>query len=152
MSQKRNLTPGEIALAVSIYRNAIDLSAVEIRRHKWWPFQSRNVAMAPMGHLHFHPDGPLWREDFSEASVSLRGLLIHELCHVWQTQRGIFLPLRRLPFARYSYTLRLGKPFTSYGMEQQAEIAANTYLAREGHLALTAADRAQHEALIAQIR
>lgn len=148
MSQTRKLTPGEITLAVSIYGNAIDLTTVEIRARKWWPFQPRNVVMAPRGHLHFHPQSALWREDFSEASVSLRGLLIHELCHVWQTQQGIFLPLRRLPFARYSYTLRLGKPFTSYGIEQQAEITQNAYLARQGHILMSADERTAHEVML----
>jgi hypothetical protein len=86
--------------------------AVEIRRRRWWPFQ-RGVVMAPMGHIHIHPAADFWSEDFSRARLSLQGLLIHELCHVWQWQQGIFLPLRRHPFCRYDYVLEPGKPFAA---------------------------------------
>ena len=151
MADARKLTSGEHELAASIFGQAIDLGTVELRRKTWWPFQPRDVVMAPCGHLHFHPRGSLWRDDFSLADVVLRGLLVHELCHVWQSQRGIFLPLRRLPFARYAYTLVPGKSFVSYGIEQQAEIARNTYLIREGVRPCTMELRQQHEELVAQL-
>ena len=57
--------------------------------------------MAPMGHLHFHPSGDSYCDDFASAGVSLQGHFIHEMTHVWQTQtRGRwYLPLHR-PFSR----------------------------------------------------
>jgi hypothetical protein len=151
MAEARNLTTGEKALAASIFGTTIALEAVELRRRKWWPFQPRNVVMAPCGHLHFHPRGPLWREDFSAAGPALQGLFLHELCHVWQSQRGLFLPLRRLPFARYAYRLEPGKPLRRYGIEQQAEIVANTHLIREGFRPASAEEWQHHEALVAEL-
>ena len=87
--------------------------------------------MAPTGNIHFHPDSPLWSEDFSKERMSLQGLFIHEMTHVWQAQRGgpLYLPFMRHPFCRYSYALKPGKTFLDYGLEQQAEIVRHRFLA-----------------------
>jgi hypothetical protein len=134
MTQSRSLTPGEIALARSVFGDAIDYSRVRLVRGKWWPFQHRGIVMAPTGNVHFHPDDPRLVEDFSTAPLALQGLLIHELTHVWQTQtRGLFyLPLMRHPFCRYAYDIVPGRPFDRYGLEQQAEITRHAFLARHG--------------------
>ena len=134
MTRSRPLTTGEIALARSIFGEAIDYDRVRLVRGKWWPFQPRGIVMAPTGHIHFHPADPRWSEDFSRMPLQLQGLLVHELTHVWQTQtRGRFyLPLMRHPFCRYSYDLRPGRPFEGYGLEQQAEIVRHAFLARHG--------------------
>jgi hypothetical protein len=42
------------------------------------------------------------------------------------------LMLMRHPFCRYSYRLRPGKPFSAYGIEQQAEIVRHRFLADRG--------------------
>lgn len=130
----RSLTAGEIALARSIFADSIDYAPVQLVRRKWWPFQPKNVAMAPMGHIHFHPCGHLWSEDFSQEPLHMQGFLIHELTHVWQAQtRGRFyLPLMRHPFCRYRYTVVPGRPFGRYGLEQQAEIVRHWFLSRNG--------------------
>ena len=151
MNRVRKLTAGERLIVASIYGEAIDTNTIELRRRKWWPFQPHDVVMAPCGHVHFHPRSDLWREDFSLAGAVLRGLFVHEMCHIWQSQQGLFLPLRRLPFARYAYTLKPGKPLKSYGIEQQAEIVARTYLMREGELWMSADDADAHEQLVRQI-
>jgi hypothetical protein len=130
----RPLTSGEIALAKSVFADAIDYSRVRMVRRKWWPFQPRNVAMAPTGSIHFHPHSDLWSEDFAREPLHRQGLFIHELTHVWQTQhRGRFyLPLMRHPFCRYRYDLVPGRPFDRYGLEQQAEIVRHRFLADRG--------------------
>ena len=91
--------------------------------------------MAPSGNIHFHPESGLWSEDFSKENLSLQGLFIHEMTHVWQAQtRGRwYLPLMRHPFCRYSYRLVEGRPFDRYGLEQQAEIIRHRFLANQGH-------------------
>jgi len=130
----RPLTPGEIDLARSVFGQAIDYDRVRMVQRKWWPFQPKGIVMAPSGNIHFHPDSPLWSEDFSRESLSLQGLFIHEMTHVRQSQtRGRFyLPLMRHPFCRYSYSLVEGRPFGRYGLEQQAEIVRHRFLADRG--------------------
>lgn len=132
--QRRPLTSGEIDLARSIFGDAIDYANVCIIRGKWWPFHPRNAAMAPTGHIWFHPEAGGWSEDFAKEPLGAQGFFIHELTHVWQAQaRGRFyLPLMRHPFCRYSYRLRPGKPFSRYGIEQQAEIVRHRFLADRG--------------------
>jgi hypothetical protein len=128
----RPLTDGEIALARSVYGDAIDYAPVTIVARKWAFFQPANVVMAPRGHIHFHPRGGLCRDDFAAAPLDAQGLFIHEMCHIWQHQRGICLPLARHPFCRYHYSVRPGWPLKRYGIEQQAEIVRHTFLLRHG--------------------
>jgi hypothetical protein len=145
----RSLTAGERALARSMYGTAIALDGVEIRRRKWFPFQPRHVAMAPNGHIHLHPHGSLYRDDFSAADLGLQGLFLHELCHVWQRQRGVYLPLARHPFCRYGYTFVPGRRLERYGLEQQAEIVRHAFLLREGYPVPGAPPLQQYRSLLA---
>lgn len=128
----RPLSGGEIALARSVYGDAIDYAPVRICNRKWAFFQPRQVVMAPRGHLHFHPHGTLYSDDFAAAPLGPQGLFIHEMCHVWQHQRGIYLPLARHPFCRYHYRLTPGWPLHRYGIEQQAEIVRHAFLLARG--------------------
>jgi hypothetical protein len=132
--KNRPLTSGEIELARSIFGDAIDYSRVRLIEGKWWPFHPRRAAMAPMGNVWFHPDGGGWSDDFSKDAISSQGFFIHELTHVWQTQKGgrLYLPLMRHAFCRYDYVLEPGKPFERYGIEQQAEIVRHRFLTDRG--------------------
>lgn len=118
----------------SVFRDAVDTARVRLVEGKWWPFQPKRSAMAPMGSIYFHPDGGGWSEDFSRESLGRQAFFIHEMTHVWQSQRGgrFYLPLMRHPFCSYSYGLQPGKPFESYGIEQQAEIVKDAFLAERG--------------------
>ncbi|WP_448501319.1 vgr related protein [Sphingomonas sp.] len=126
------MTPAEIAMARSVFGDAIDYARVGIVNRKWAFFQPPRITMAPLGSIHFHPRGGLYCEDFGCASLGEQGLLIHELVHVWQHQQGMFLPFRRHPFCRYDYSLRPGWPLARYGIEQQAEIVRHVFLLRSG--------------------
>ena len=134
MKGSRPLTSGEIALARSVFGDAVDYHRAKLVRGKWWPFQPRGIVMAPTGNIHFHPDSDLWSEDFSKERLSLQGLFIHEMAHVWQAQtRGRFyLVLMRHPFCRYTYDLVEGRPFERYGLEQQAELIRHRFMADRG--------------------
>lgn len=146
----RALTSGEVAMAQSLFGESIHYPAVRLVRRRWWPLQPRGIVMAPCGHIHFHPDDPNWREDFSTADWSLQGLFIHEMTHVWQTHRGgrWYLPLMRHPFCRYAYRFRKGRPFLRYGLEQQAELVRHAFLQRRGIKPVRAAALAEIEAIL----
>lgn len=139
-----------MVLARGIFGEAVDYSAVTIRRRKFMPFQPRRVTMAPMGHLYFHPRGTAYCDDFAAASLTLQGLFIHELTHVWQTQtRGRwYLVTHRHPFCRYRYALIPGKPLASYGIEQQAMIIQHAFWLRRGAKVAGVADKAAYEMLV----
>ena len=130
----RPLTAAETALVRSVFGNSIDYSRVRLFKRKWWPFQPRNSAMAPMGNIYFHPDGGAWSDDFSRESLGRQGFFMHEMTHVWQSQaKGRFyLLLMRHPFCRYSYEIEPEKPFNRYGLEQQAEIVRHIFLSERG--------------------
>ena len=130
----RPLTQREIALARSVFGDTIDYARVNIVRGRWWPFQPKGIVMAPTGNIHFHPADPRWSDDFAAETLSLQGLFIHEMTHVWQAQKHgkYYLPLMRHPFCRYDYELRAGQRFDRYGLEQQAEIVRHRFLADRG--------------------
>jgi hypothetical protein len=134
MSRGRPLTTGEIELARSVFGDAIDYDRVRLVQRKWFPFQPRGTVMAPAGAIHFHPHSELWSEDFAAEPLFRQGLFIHEMTHVWQSQkRGrLYLPLMRHPFCRYRYQLVPGQPFERYGLEQQAEIVRHAFIAKHG--------------------
>jgi len=134
MRRVRPLADGEIALSRSVFGASIDYSRVRIVRGRWFPFQPRGVVMAPTGNIHFHPADPRWSDDFAAEPLSLQGLFIHEMTHVWQAQKHgkYYLPLMRHPFCRYGYQLRHGQRFDRYGLEQQAEIVRHRFLADRG--------------------
>ena len=106
--------------------------------------------MAPRGHLHFHPKGSAYCDDFSAVNILRQGLLIHELTHVWQTQTygDWFLVLHRHPFCRYDYSLKPGQPFQKYGIEQQAEIVKHAFWLRHGVRVAGTTDKAAYDLLV----
>src|ERR1044072_2957823 len=101
----RHLTNGGVELVRAGFGHAADPARVRLVRGKWWPFQPRRSAMAPMGNIYFHPDGGGWSEDFSKEPLRAQGFFIHEMVHVWQAQAGgrFYLPLMRHPFCHYRY-------------------------------------------------
>jgi hypothetical protein len=147
-TERRSLTAGEVALARSVFGDAIDYAQVALANRKWAFFQPRRTVMAPRGCIHFHPGGNLWRDDFAAAALIDQGLFIHEMVHVWQHQRGIYLPLARHPFCRYGYSLKPGQAFSRYGIEQQAEIVRHAFLLRRGGQVAGAPDPAQYASLL----
>ena len=144
----RPLTPGEVALARSVFGDAIDYGQATIARRKWAFFQPKRVVMAPSGCIHFHPRGTLYRDDFGAASLGDQGLFIHEMTHIWQHQKGIFLPVARHPFCHYDYSIKPGWSLAHYGIEQQAEIVRHAFLIRQGQSVAGAPSLAQYESLL----
>ncbi len=147
---ERGLTSGEIALARTMFGSAIDYNKVTIRRRKWFPFQPRRITMAPRGHIHFHPEGEAYCDDFASVSVYRQALFIHEMTHVWQTQtKGEYwLVTRRMPWARYDYALKPGWPLERYGIEQQARIVEHAFLLRNGIVLAGVADPEAYRVLV----
>ena len=147
-STDRSLTNGEIALAHGMFGDAIDYDRVRVARRKWIFFQPRDTVMAPTGSIHFHPRGTRYREDFAAGNLNDQALFIHEMTHVWQHQKGIFLPLARHPWCRYDYVLRPEWPLERYGIEQQAEIVAHAFLLRQGAQLPGAPERAVYDGIL----
>lgn len=106
--------------------------------------------MAPRGHIHFHPLAANYCDDFSQVSILRAGHFIHEMTHVWQTQRrgDWYLVLRRHPWCRYDYALKPGWRLDQYGIEQQAEIVRHAFLLRNGLRVTGIADPAAYDLLV----
>lgn len=144
----RTLTDAEVSLARGVFGDAINYSRVRIHLKKWAFFQPRQTVMAPDGDIWFHPAGSRYCSDFCDHDTDARGLFIHEMTHVWQRQKGIYLPLARHPWCRYDYALRPGQRFEKYGLEQQAEIVRHAFLIREGRTISGAPPLDQYRSLL----
>ena len=141
---------GEIALAQTVFGDAIDYSKVMIRRRKWFPLQPRHITMAPRGHLHFHPKGQGYCDDFSKENIFRQGHFIHEMVHVWQTQTkgDWYLVFNRMPWARYDYALKPSWPLEKYGIEQQAEIVKHAFWLRNGMKIAGVSDASTYDLIV----
>ncbi|CAI2066806.1 Uncharacterised protein [Serratia ficaria] len=126
---KRALTPGEVNLARSVFGSSVFYGKVFVHCDSYLPFGLQNplTAMSPNGELYFRK--ALYRSDYANETLpSAQHLFIHEMAHVWQYQRGMWVRTRGLLSWTVSYQYRLDKPLLSrYGMEQQASIIADYF-------------------------
>lgn len=128
--RRRRLNADEIALGRSIFGDEIDWSRVRVMQAPPLGFG----AMVPRGRTVVFSR---WRacEDFSCTPLDEQGWLIHELMHVWQAARGVFLAgakLGALGARAYAYKPKPGARLRDYNIERQAEIARHLFLARNG--------------------
>lgn len=140
--EARRLTTREIAMARSVFGNAIDYSAVKIHNEEylWFGLQDERTAITPDGEIYFSPSR--FKEDFSIEPIVDRWWLIHEMVHVWQFQLGY--PVKKegllirpksgfgLAYDPYGYSLtRLdgsNPRLSEFNMEQQGDLIADYFL------------------------
>ncbi|URS63628.1 type VI secretion system tip protein VgrG [Pseudomonas sp. Y39-6] len=133
--KKRSLTLGEIAMAGTIFKDAIDYTKVEVHHAGWWGFVGRqNTAATPNGNMYYPSSTGYYRNDFSATDDDRdKALFIHEMTHVWQYQLGY--PVKRMGLVvtsrgapAYRYALTEQSVLSDYNMEQQGEIISDYYL------------------------
>ncbi len=122
----RALTQGEVTLAHSVFGADFDVATVRLKT-AWWVL--KHYAVSPNGNIYFNKHN--WIDDFSQASLSKQGWLIHELTHVWQLQQGLKVIRGALINRQYDYVFEQGKTFFNYGIEQQARMVQDYFLRRE---------------------
>lgn len=128
----RSLTRAEQALARSVFGDALKLESIKLCEH---PLVLKGYAVSPNGSVYFHP-GEL-PADFGLESLGRQAWLIHELTHVWQVQQGSRVFVRALFDRRYDYELKTAKPFSLFGVEQQARMVEDFFLRRKRGLDCT---------------
>lgn len=122
----RSLTCGEKKLAYSVFGDSLNTDTIRLKS-AWWVL--KGYAVSPNGNIYFHPKD--WCKDFSQQNLSQRAWLIHELTHVWQVQHHQAVVFKAIFNRRYRYTIKPNKPFLHYGIEQQAKMVEDYYMARE---------------------
>lgn len=126
----RRLTPGERDICASVFGEGLDADRIAIFSLPLWP-----RPFVPNGRLIVWP-GASALADFAKAPLWLRSVLVHELVHAWQAQKGVFLPLAKLKAgdgrAAYAYDLDDGRKFSQLNIEQQAMIVQHAYIAAGG--------------------
>jgi hypothetical protein len=133
--KKRSLTPGEIAMARTVFKDAVDYRKVKVHHGGWWVFFGfQNTAVTPNGQMYFPESTELYRSDFSATNVGRdKALFMHEMTHVWQYQLGYPVKKAGLTVSSrgaesYEYGLAEGAVLSDYNMEQQGEIISDYYV------------------------
>jgi hypothetical protein len=136
---RRGLTPGEIALAREAFGERVPLEQVTFVEGAGRnpvakaAFRNGNSAITLRRTIYFGP--AYYQPDFSAGKSAAKGLLIHELAHVWQYEKMGTAWF----FARYGreyaaagfkawrmYEYEIGKtPFRRAMLEAQAEMTGN---------------------------
>lgn len=135
----RSLTTGEIDLCRSVFGNLINYEQVKIMNQPYLPWQHAYIFMAPQGNI--HSKDSIYREDYSKENINFQAVFIHEMTHILQHQKNINVLLQGtllqsayyLSFKYYNpykYQLIKGKPFWTYNIEQQGDIARDIFLKR----------------------
>lgn len=129
----RLLTLGEKNLAQTVFGSSIQWNKVWVHCESYLPFglQGKFVGMTPNGEMYFRKETYL--KDFSLSSKSNQHFFIHEMTHVWQHQRGMWVRTRGLFswVSTYKYTIDPNKKLSKYSMEQQAQIIADYFLLKK---------------------
>lgn len=133
--KSRSLTPGEIEMARTVFGDSVDYSKVRVHNDTSNMFQGKNVTVTPNGEMYCANN---YCDDFSKGD---KGHFIHEMTHVWQYQNNVLTP--RIAAAEqwvksgfcytkcYSYTLDTKKDLLDYNLEQQADMVADLFWAKE---------------------
>jgi hypothetical protein len=140
-SRFRPLTSGEIDMSEAIFGNSIDYTKVTVTDGGsiGIDFTGQDGATARAfvrsSSIFFDSDG--YSNDFSGTDIFNKGVFVHEMTHVFQTQNGIDpdnieveLDLAENggnPYGVYEYKTDPNKGFLDYNNEQQAEIAKDYY-------------------------
>lgn len=137
---KRSLTADEIYLLQSIFSDSIDYNKVKIFA---LPIGSLKTAISLGGNIYFPKS--YFSFDFSRENSSMQRWFIHEMVHVWQSQRGfpvllsgifIFFCGGYIFHRAYQYThkIQAHTSFNQLNMEQQAEVIADFFTTQNLHL------------------
>jgi RHS repeat-associated protein len=131
----RRLTPGEIRILFSIFKNALNYGVIRISNRYRPKFNTPSVLRNTM----YMGDSFSW--DYSTEDINGRSLFVHEASHVYQSQRGESIQLKGLynfltgkyrTQSAYNYSLGNGIPYSSFNFEARAEMIADYYAAQEG--------------------
>ena len=133
----RPLTPGEVALARSIFGAAINYDVVHLHPREYsgaFGAQPDRDLMVVGSDIYFGSD-VRFVTDFSNASLPMQAVFVHEMTHVWQAQnrQNIAAAIVEHVTEEYPYAylpLQPGKTFVEYDIEEQAAIV-------EGYFRLT---------------
>ena len=132
----RGLTEGEVNIAKKVFHDLINYNEVIIFNIPYLPWQPKDILMAPNGRLFVNQE--LFCKDYSQCSIAMQGVFIHEITHVLQYQkhmnvvaRGFVLQsayyLSFKMYDPYKYKLIEGKIFEQYNIEQQGDIARDIF-------------------------
>lgn len=125
----RNLTAGELRIARTVFKDAINYGMVKVYNGEYFPFgmQDDDTAVTPNGNMYWPKK--IFKEDFSSQSPEIQNWFIHEMTHVWQYQMGMNVRTRGAMSwaANYEYSLPDYKTLADFNMEQQAGIVADYF-------------------------
>ncbi len=129
-SVERLLTHSEIALFPKDFTRQFDISSVILINRAHNPLTRKRILVR--GNRIYWPHAPF---DFTQQSLDIQALLMHELCHVWQYSTGQLTALKYLCNPKnwvYKYALSEAENFVDYPIEKQADLMQDWYRLNTG--------------------
>ncbi len=138
VASSRGLCPEEIAAAQRVFGALIDYSRVRIVNGKYTFAHLKGYVVCPNGRIY-------WPNECGNLVTGDHGMhlrrFIHEMTHVLQHQRGVPVLMKGLLlhacrlltaglYNPYRYRYQRDRPFSSYNIEQQAQIAVGIFEGR----------------------
>lgn len=126
MGEARGLTEGEVREAKTIFVTTINYDKVVVHQDRAYFFQPDDTAITPNGERYFPVKN--YRSDFSGNAADM-SWMIHELTHVWQSQRGMWVRTRGTLNRNYAYgdLTKTKLDFLDQGIEVQAALVEDYY-------------------------
>jgi len=127
---RRALSPREISLFPNGFTAQLDMSRVRLIDRTHNPFAIGKIVAR--GYDLYWKDYP---EDFTQQSLPVQALLMHELCHVWQYATGRLTAWRYLTRPKnwiYGYEFEACNSFDDYATERQADLLQDWYVVNLG--------------------
>jgi hypothetical protein len=124
---ERALTPGERGLVAEVFADALPGAPVRLVATM---LPTRFAVATPFDRVVFLSGRRTLPADFSTEPVPLQGWFVHEMTHLWQVRIGVPIVLAKfaaLGRRAYAWSLRPGRPFLDYNIEQQAEMTATAF-------------------------
>lgn len=87
----RDLTAEEIDLTRLIFGETIKYHTVKVFKADYLPNQQEETIVTPNGNL--YPAKKVYRENYALDNDSMKHLFIHEMAHVWQSHKGMWVRL-----------------------------------------------------------
>ncbi len=126
----RGLTAQEIALFSQSFTKEFEIERVRLINRYHNPFAKRKILVR--GYDIYWENYP---EDFTIQSLTVRALLMHELCHVWQYATGRLSLWRYITQPKnwfYGYEFNEAQNFDDYPIEKQADLLQDWYIMNHG--------------------
>ncbi|MDI1300970.1 MAG: hypothetical protein PSX71_03605 [bacterium] len=137
IGDSRSIAIGEILMLEREGMQINGIDSVKVTNGGWFGIESQ--VMTPDGNIYVGTKNEVnlgWSEDYSMGSIDDRSIFVHESQHLYQSLNDgcdvACMGVKRAFNSNYDYVYTEGKPFSKYGLEEQAEMVMDRFRLENG--------------------